>query len=83
MGVEIFSVVRGIAGGRQLADRYHISPVIIHHFSKARGVDYVLDRISGTAAIQAAPHSLIAYNGKRGHRGGKICGGSKETKLSV
>jgi DNA-binding MarR family transcriptional regulator len=59
-----------IAGFRELADRYGIAIVIVHHFNKSRLVGDVFDKFSGSSGIQAAPHSLIAYSAKRGERGG-------------
>lgn len=61
-----------ITGFRELADRYGITIIIVHHFNKSRQVADVFDKFSGSTGIQAAPHTLIAYEAKRGDGAGIV-----------
>jgi hypothetical protein len=75
-----------IAQFREISDRYGIAIVLVHHFNKSRDSADVFDRISGSSGVQAAPHTLMVINAKRGDRGGiiEVTGKrSKEMKFAV
>jgi|GEM_PF-2896351 len=57
---------------RRVAHDFHVAVVVIHHFNKGAGLNDEFDRISGSTGLQAVPDTLIAYDGKRGARGGKV-----------